>query len=316
VRFNKYMKLRNHYDSRSLTWWLTWNLGLRDAKYVATEKLHGANFSTWVMPNGTVKYGKRSGFLSEDESFFRWKEAVEHEDFVAFIDAMKHRTARLRRSLVFYGELFGGGIQKQVDYQPQQCVRFFDVYDPEKNEYWAPKDVYELIPEALRVPHVGFYNGINEAMNAQHEFPTLLNPREGNTCEGVVIRPWNKTYQTEADKRFAIKKKNDKFKEKAKVPRARKEPKEMPPEVIAALDIIIPYVTPQRLSNVISHEGEPQDMTEFGKFLRLYIQDVRDECLQENPHFHDSLGKKEAETVWKMVGAHCSAILKDKIING
>lgn len=315
MRFNKYMKLRNHYDGKNLSWWLTYNLGLRDAKYVATEKLHGANFSVWVFPDGEVRAGKRSSFLGDDAKFYRWKEAMEEEAFLEWLEEAKDHAKDRVSPLVYYGELFGGGVQKEVDYGPHQRVRFFDIYDPKRDEYWAPADVYAAIPENMRVPHVGFYNGIDAALACGDAFPTLLNPTPGNVCEGVVVRPWNKTYQTEVGERFAIKKKNDKFKEKAKVPKTHKVPKEIPHEVLAALDLITPYITPQRLSNVISHHGEPTGMEQFGQYLKLFVCDVRDEALLENPHAEDGLDKKGRGTVWKTVGGHCSAVLRAHIIN-
>lgn len=311
MRFHKYMKLRNHYDGKNLSWWLTYNPGLRDAKYVATEKLHGANFSVWVFPDGSRRCGKRSSFLSEDANFYRWKEAMAEEALNEWLDSLN-----VKSPLCFYGELFGGGVQKEVNYGPHQRVRFFDVYDVERDEYWAPKDVYDFIPEHLRVPHVSFFAGIDQALACDDTFPTLLNPTEGNICEGVVVRPWNKTYKTEVGERFAIKKKNDKFKEKAKVPKTYKTPKETPKEVLAALDIITPYITPQRLSNVVSHHGEPTGMEQFGEYLKLFVRDVRDEALLENPHVEDGLDKKGRGTVWKTVGTHCATTLRAYIING
>jgi len=315
MKFNRYIKLRNHYDAKNLSWWLTWNHGLRDAKYVATEKLHGSNFSVWVYPDATIRTAKRSGFLNKDSSFYRWNEAMDEPQLVEWLKSACAFVARRRQPLCFYGELFGAGVQKEINYGPIQRIRFFDVYDPELDEYWSPAAMYEFIPETLRVPHVGFYAGINSALACDDAFLSLINPVEGNICEGVVIRPFNKTYQTDVGERFVIKKKNDKFKEKAKVAKRHKSTKEIPKEVLASLDIITPYITPQRLSNVISHEGEPTGMEQFASYLRSFIQDVRDDCLLENPHFDDGLDKKGRQTVWKTVGTHCSIMLKAYMIN-
>lgn len=316
MKFNRYMKIRNHYDNKNTAWWLTWNHGLRDAKYVATEKLHGANFSVWVNPDGTVRCGKRSGFLGEEANFYRWREAMEEPALVEWLEGVKADVAKRKHALCFYGELFGGGVQKEVNYGPHQRIRFFDVFDPERDEYWAPKDVYDYIPEHLRVPHVGFYNGIDAALDAEDAFPTLVNPTEGNICEGLVIRPWNMTYKTKVGERFAIKKKNALFKEKAKVPAKSDKRLKINPAVTAALDIITPYITPQRLSNVVSHMGEPSGMKDFGPYLRAFVLDVKGEALLENPHVEDGLDKKERSTVWKTVGSHCSNLLRGYIING
>lgn len=314
MRFARYIKLRNHYDAKHLAWWLTHNQGLRDAKYVATEKLHGANFSVWVASDGTIRYAKRSGFISDDASFFDWKSAFAEHAFNTWLTTTcKERAANIPGGLVLYGELFGGNIQKEVDYGEVKHIRFFDVFEPVRNVYWAPKDVYEFIPEELRVPHVGFYDGLEAALAQNDTFLTLLNPVAGNICEGIVIRPWNAAYATEAGEQFIIKKKNAKFSETSK--RSSFVAKEIPDDVIAALNVVLPYVTRQRLTNVISHYGEPEGMSQFGEYLRRFIDDVKIECLFENPLVADGLDKKSKGIMWKTVSTHCATLLKEYIIN-
>lgn len=315
MRFSKYPSINNHYDAKNLGWWLTRNIGLRDAKYVATEKLHGANFSVWVFPDGTHRVAKRSAFLGEADTFYHWKEAFDESTLQAFLIDFKLTVATLNRPLVLFGELFGAGVQKEVNYGIAHRIRFFDIYDPERDEYWAPAQLYDCVPEHLRVPHVGFFSGIDSALACDDAFPSLLNPVPGNTCEGVVIRPFNKTYQTETGSRFIIKKKNEKFKEKANVQKSAKTSDKLSTEVTAVVDVVMPYITSQRLSNVISHNGNPTGMEQFGLLFGLFMQDVRNECLQENPRLEDALDKKDRKTAWKIIGTHCSSMLRAYMIN-
>ena len=82
-------------------------------KWVATEKIHGANLSFTVVCEGReVRVAKRGGYLKEGESFFgvwRQKGLLEGEmekarKVFAAIAEMKNGV----NSITVYGELFGG----------------------------------------------------------------------------------------------------------------------------------------------------------------------------------------------------------------
>ena len=97
-----------------------WTSGQLDAikKWVALEKIHGANFSFTVHASGDGKIGparaaKRSGFLKEGENFFRLKKnpaLLKDEGEKArklFID-LREKHFSDASSVTVFGELFGG----------------------------------------------------------------------------------------------------------------------------------------------------------------------------------------------------------------
>ena len=87
-------------------------------KWIALEKVHGANFSLTAWQEGgggglvKVKMGKRSGYLEEQENFFGIHSQVElqrrlMEGARRVFRALAERTAQLW-AVIVYGELFGG----------------------------------------------------------------------------------------------------------------------------------------------------------------------------------------------------------------
>src|SRR5689334_22667783 len=78
------------------------------AAWVATEKVHGANFVIGVEADGgggIVRFGKRKDWLEPDAAFFGWQLiAPELADRVRAL-----ATAVGAAQVVCYGELYGGG---------------------------------------------------------------------------------------------------------------------------------------------------------------------------------------------------------------
>lgn len=97
-----------------------WTSGQLDAikKWVALEKIHGANFSFTVHASGDGKIGparaaKRSGFLKEGENFFRLQKnpAVLKdggEKARKLFVNLRERQFTDASSVTVFGELFGG----------------------------------------------------------------------------------------------------------------------------------------------------------------------------------------------------------------
>lgn len=80
------------------------NAGSAGGPWVATEKVHGANFVVGVAGDD-VRFGKRKAWLARDAAFFGWQLiAAELEERVR---AVARAVGAVH--VVCYGELFGGG---------------------------------------------------------------------------------------------------------------------------------------------------------------------------------------------------------------
>lgn len=89
-------------------------------KWVATEKVHGANFSFTVTDTGSVKAAKRGGYLGDKERFFgvhqqRGFLKGERERVQAVFHAVRERFRDVS-SVTVYGELFGGILTCRYSY--------------------------------------------------------------------------------------------------------------------------------------------------------------------------------------------------------
>lgn len=85
--------------------------GVGDAHWVATEKIHGAQFMIGV-GDGEVAFGKRKAWLADDEPFFGWQALRRELEHGA--RALCEALAR-PGTLYLYGELFGGAYPSASD---------------------------------------------------------------------------------------------------------------------------------------------------------------------------------------------------------
>lgn len=114
--FKKYPSLTNDYRQKEIGWWLDNFPELKEEIYCTTEKIHGANFQV-LIESGRITYGKRTSFLSEEDNFFDFQNVMKkYEREFSTLQQMIINSNGEIWSLRLYGELFGGGIQKGVDY--------------------------------------------------------------------------------------------------------------------------------------------------------------------------------------------------------
>ncbi|HEU0033375.1 MAG TPA: RNA ligase family protein [Kofleriaceae bacterium] len=201
MRFRTYPKIGGNAESAGGAW-------------VATEKLHGANFVVGVAGD-EVWFGKRKVWLVADDAFFGWQliapELGERARHVA--------RAAGAAQVVCYGELFGGGyphpdvpaiaglspVQTGVWYAPDLQWAMFDVLvaadDGDDGELLAFREVEGLAAEAGVATAPVIARGRRDeleriAVAAPTEIPVVrgLPAIANNLREGYVLKP---------DRRFA-----------------------------------------------------------------------------------------------------------------
>lgn len=275
--FKKYQSLINHYHQKDIDWWLNKHPELRDCSYLVNEKLDGSNFSIHFYPDGEVRCSKRSGFIGEGDTFFGYRDAFMHDDVQAFVSEMSGMSGASGHEYVVHGELFGPGIQKRVDYGSVRRILFYGVDIDGKPT--CGQAFLNVVPKHLRVPTVGIVSGFEAALATSNEFPTLLNPVEGNVCEGIVITPLDICPLDANGDAFIVKSKNTKFSEsKEQKPRARDSLDDAASELSA---IAISHVTESRLLSVVSKLGEPTHVSQFGSYMRALMADIDAEMVHE-----------------------------------
>jgi Rnl2 family RNA ligase len=279
--FKKYPSMNNHYHTKNIQYWVNNHPELNTTLFVIQEKIHGANIQLDFNPNEEkVLLGKRTNYTSDN--FYNIKEALITID--KQINTIYQYCKNTNTHIILYGEIYGANIQKGVDYGPDRKVIFYDlviddIFMPLRDFYTFAVDY--CIP---CVPILGFADGITEALDFNVNINSLLTPKDNqneNICEGGVIKPWNITVQNKQDNYnvFKFKKKNEKFKEiqqskKPIISTLEGEAKEL-------AEIFKTYINKQRVDNVISKEGPLESMSQFGKYIKLVLEDAKQEFFIE-----------------------------------
>lgn len=292
--FIKYSSIENHYREKFLN--MIEMQGLQAGTWYATEKVHGANFSVILTPEGDTLYASRNGVLGEDEAFYNHKDVINR-----IIEDLHDVQTNLfiGKTVQFFGEIFGGSYlgttsqgskrcQKGVQYS---CNNNFLIFDIVVDGLYLPfSGVIEVCKEyflpIVPVLHKGTYEECLEHSNKfVTKVPNLYKLQEidDNFCEGLVIKPDVTSYV--GDRRVIIKSKNKEFSEVQRIPRQKVA---MPDSVKEFLTDVEDYATKARVANVASKMGE-LEMSDFGKLMGETVGDTIDEFILDYP----DLGKLE-----------------------
>lgn len=309
MEFKKYNSIENHYVEKNISHWIAKYPELNLEKFIIQEKIHGSNFSIWFEKeeqNIKIKFGKRTSFLEETESFFDWQNTVKKEKIQYLIKKVKEKmnTSNIQ-NIILFGELYGAGVQKGIYYSEEKNIKFFDMkidgkYTSQSNFLDFFK---ELKCEDMIVPIIGYTNTLKEALDIKTEFNSLVSDKHfeelDNICEGVVIKPFDKIY-TYNESIFYLKKKNEKFLEKSKAPREQKIYEKLSEEYQELKNIFLTYFTENRLDNIFSKYGEIQGTKEIGKYISLLIEDAKQDFFKEYKEKFILLNDREKKELLKM----------------
>ena len=195
--------------------------------WVATEKIHGANFSLVATTNG-VRCAKRDTLLDEQDTTFYAGHRDIHHRYANSVQQLFHAVSSTEAHLAtvtIYGELFGGrypientseeftdepettednttatAIQQGVWYSPTLQWSAFDVaftLSDDSRRYLPYREMAALLA-AHSIPHAAplliapFQSCVNFPLPFQTTIPKIfdLPALPQNDAEGVVIRPY------------------------------------------------------------------------------------------------------------------------------
>ena len=285
--FQKFSSLDNSYRQNLID--KTQYEGKDGGLWIATEKLHGANFSFWC--DGTeVKVASRTQFV--DGTFYNCQAVINrYSDKVL---SLTKGLAAEGQTLVIYGELFGGNIQKEVQYG-EKDFRAFDIVLGGVPQQKTKNLVNLLTESGIPFVPVLFTGTFKECLELSNTFQSTLTPEgyEGeNISEGLVIEPLEPSWFANGS-RVYFKNKTESFSEKSRQPK-EKQVFELSEEESDLLNELLKYSTEQRVSNVISKIGQVTNR-DFGKILGLTVQDILEDFSKDNAYD----AKAHAESNWK-----------------
>lgn len=293
MEFKKFNSLENTYR-QNLIDKLQYE-GKDGGEWIVTEKIHGANFSFWCDGN-EVRVASRSQFV--DGTFYNCQAVINR-----YSDKILSFCKENDKQIVVYGELYGSGVQKEVNYGERDFVAF-DVHclwsgSPEHKEYAVN------ICEQIGIPFVPiiFKGSLSDCLKVNNTFESLLTPdgyEEENISEGLVIEPVDPAWFNNGS-RVYFKNKTQSFSEKKRQPKEQ-QVFELSEQESALMNELLTYNTEQRVSNVISKLGNITNK-DFGKILGLTVQDILDDFAKET----ERSPKVEAEDNWKQFNKLLSA---------
>jgi len=288
MKLREYEEIEGLWHNKTIDYFKEKGCFNEDVEWVVTEKIHGSNFSFYY--NGTeMKFASRGQFIENPSSFFRSDVIVEKysENIKQLYEYLNTEYITPTKELIVYGELFGGlfpnikskykKIQKGVFYTPDLEFYVFDICID--GYYLAVDDVVQVCKDnglfSIEILKSGSFNEIKDYPN---DFPSTISKRlglpeiEGNSCEGIVIKP--NINITLNETRVILKSKNDKFKEVSRSSTDRiAENEAIKEELKPIISKLHEYITENRLRNVLSKIGT-LTKKDFGKVLKLFKEDI------------------------------------------
>lgn len=309
MQFSRFPSLENHYREKFVD---MVRMHAPSDDFIATEKIHGANFS--FRTNGIdVRAAKRSAFIKEDETFYGCGEVVaRYKDKVIELFHSMRSVGYDIVELAVYGELYGQGIQKEIDYGEKDFVAF-DVcvaYDDERTERLSPVAANTMLIGHLPFVPVIQRGTLNDCLqinvNQMRSVQAQVKGVPDQICEGVVIRHATDDVILPTGSAGIIKLKSDSFLEtKARKPKSPPAP--LQPETQRYYELLSSAITKARLMNVVSKEGLV-DKKHFGRIMSMMMGDIVLDTLKDNIV---ELDKKERSRAQKMCNALVSKLIKE-----
>jgi len=232
MRHISYPKFKNHYDEKTLKWIEKQIENHENKNFIATEKLHGSNFSIYT--NGkTIKCARRNGFLEENENFHQAQNIAEKmkDKIFALYKYVRENVDYTFETeedfvLILFGEVTGERVQLGISYG-ENAVRFFDILIYKESamkfmdysEFKMVCDKFEL--ETVPVLAEG---SLEELLKMNPEFDSKILGTDNNTAEGMVLKFWSeKEFLPGEDRdRIMLKFKCKKFDEIQNAPKVKK----------------------------------------------------------------------------------------------
>ena len=272
--YYKYNSIENSYREKFLEF--VRNTSAANDVWFVTEKIHGSNF-TISYHNGFLKFGKRGSELETNENFYNYNSIFTkevQEKIIKAFEPMDFSTAK-NSKITYYGEIFGPGVQKGVNYG-EKGFRFFDVLLEINNEIIFSEQTnlknFEIENILLMAPYIG-QGTLDEVLDFNCEFDSKILNIPNNPAEGIVLKPNKACFLEGSGDRIILKKKHPKFSEIAKEVKPDKQKQGLS-------ENIVKYITENRLDNVFS-KIEPS-FKNFNQIKEEFIKDVLDELKKDD----------------------------------
>jgi len=277
----KYPEIENSYQERNLTYWKEKFPGILNLVYTIEEKIHGTNIQLEFDGSKDMTIGTRKVRLGEGHKHMGFRTTL--EKYKNFCEVAHLHASMNKRKYTLYGELFGLKIQKGVNYGTEKHIRFFglringELQSQEKfYNFMASVGFPELIIKRLATVH-----GLGGALAYQETFRSTYTPEDtladSGVAEGIVIKPFGTVVRNTEGDIFYLKKKSEKFKEKARTPKVHVDSDRRP-------NPLLEYINENRIE---SEYSKSSGKIKYKAEIAGYIKRIKADVIKDYNKEHD-----------------------------
>tara|TARA_R110000744_G_scaffold146669_2_gene259526 strand:- start:3436 stop:4464 length:1029 start_codon:yes stop_codon:yes gene_type:complete len=306
-KYQKYGKTKNVTDQKSLKQWMERFPELQGETFLVTEKIDGANFQLIFTKGEDLRFGSRNNELCLGSDFFDFQNAVLVQ-YAHYIECLQdyvdsnHDVDQIQ----LYGEIFGGGIQRRINYGPEKQYRVFHMKVDGRS--LDPAEAFHIfatagVPTHWWVPCFEIFTGFDHAA----AFPiedvitkcSIGEDLTGNRfIEGIVIEPLYTSYNIhheseDVDSRFMAKKKSSRFCDAMGVKRKKTPQYEVSDNGKRLMGVWAGMFNDNRMQDLCSKLGRPTMMSQMGYYIKSLVKDVREDFI--NLHKSEFIGLTQGD---------------------
>ena len=274
---------------------------LHNTIWVVTEKIDGTNIGLNIFKDHFV-FNSRNQIRNPQDSFYNlYANVYLIQPIVDRLQKRFFKSDMIERMIV-YGEYFGKKIMGRIDYKVNYAFRFFSlqiVYGDGYRYIYPFEKFQELFKEeyldSFIVPVLKICPTFQEALEYPNDNPSTFNDKV--KMEGVVIQPYNHSFDVDDKINLLFKNKNTEFVERSHKP--KRIPSEFSLEEGNKLQDLNEefksYCNESRMYSVISKLDEPESVKDFQKIIGPFIEDAFNDFQKDHPDLE--LSKKERKIV-------------------
>lgn len=308
--FEKFPHINNLYKAQDI---------LLEPEVIVLEKIDGSNARLGMKDNKFLA-GTRNRVIARIEKEQPLLDAESDFGFISFLRTnnlpTKFFNAFAGMDIVFYGEQFGSGIQKRINYGPNKYFRVFSVRVNGDFVSWdAVKDYcaqvgLDTVPELYRGKPIP--SELEKFLSLESKTAQLNGVSDpSNKHEGMVIYPIPMKRDSH-DEWLIAKFKSPEFEEQASRTRMTSHMAIPIPDTVTAF--VAEFVTPMRLEHVLDQLREQgvdvTDVRATGSVLKNMNQDVQREGKAE----WEALGI-EWKKISKLVGEKTAILFRQHLVS-
>lgn len=333
MKFTKYSSIENAAREKTIDHIM--QLGMGNTEFVQTLKIHGANYSLYT-DGETVRRGKRSGLMGDNESFNGDFNFTYVNNMLALFEYLKMTVSVPFTQVSVHAEIFGGKylhpdvervkqatqVQAEVQYCPENRIAVFDIkiddyiVDYDTMLELCMKFSFPVAPEIARGKFVDLMKTPVEFQDPLHKEFGLPTIEGDNWAEGWVLKPVKAAFFPNGE-RIILKGKHPKFNENGRLKGKGPKPVyELSDDANELLDTLLGYVNENRLRNVLSH-GEFENITQkdFGKLSGLFAKDAYDDFVKDHGEAFEALELKDQHILKKQMNKEAGDVIRPNFVN-